>query len=168
MFWCVISHKAPSWISTNKHVILSLFPWLKGSNRNHQRTLTICTRTILSVARTESASPLAKAHEQRPGNTHCTFTHSQTKIRTTGRSFCYLLFKWFNHRKAKTLNWSGYYRLATNMWSHKQLKFYTVSFWTTLKSIKLHANKQWTDAFGCLASSSILSSVFQGYAAACV
>lgn len=175
MFWCVISHKAPSWISTNKHVILSLFPWLKGSNRNHQRTVTICTRTIFSVARTERASPLAKAQEQRPGNTHCTFTHSQTKIRATGRSFCHLLFKRFNlghHRKAKTLNRSSYYRLATNMWLHKQLKFnthtHTGSVWTTLKSMKLHTNKQWTDAFGCLASSSILSSMFQGYAAACV
>lgn len=85
----------------------------------------------ISIARTEHASPQAKAHEQRPRNTHRTFTHSQTKIHATGPSFCHLLFKRFNlghHRKAKTLNRSGYYRLATNMWLHKQLKFYTHRF----------------------------------------
>lgn len=50
------------------------------------KTETICVRTLFSVAHTEHASPQAKAHKQRPKNTHCTFSHIQTEKHTTRHS----------------------------------------------------------------------------------
>lgn len=52
---------------------------VNNDNIRHQRSQNICARAVFSVAHTEHTLPLAKAHRQRPTNTHCTFSHIQTK-----------------------------------------------------------------------------------------
>lgn len=149
--WCFISHESPRWISTNKQSFWISFPWFKVIHCNHHRTLTICARTIFSVDRTKRASPLAKAHEQRPRNTHRTLTHTQAEIQHhrfifTGGSG-QVIQPQSPKTAVKSLNPSWYYGLNTNMltWTAKALNTYRFC----LDKVELYKVVSWFFRFPC-------------------
>lgn len=63
----------------------SLFFLFQGENlkktkkKNLGEVKNTCAQTVVSVAHTEHTPPLVKAHMQRPTNTYCTLSHTQTK-----------------------------------------------------------------------------------------
>lgn len=57
----------------------SFFSFFFFRVKNIREVKNICAQTVFSVAHTEHAPPLVKAHTQRPTNTYCTLSHTQTK-----------------------------------------------------------------------------------------